>query len=124
LYNIKGSTNVWVFKKRVAKNYAAFLKYGTIDEYTTVKPEASRQLSEYVIRTNEGDLSPEKVIDWLFEDSDKPDFIFDFDKQTDDVKKQLMERYVPAYDSIEFKVSHMSRIYKWFNSMHKALNKV
>ena len=123
LYYVKGTPGVWSFKKQLSNNLALLVKFGTNDVYHQAKPNDVHQLSSFPINTNEGPLTIEKVMDWLFEDSDKPDFIFDFDKQDSSTKIKLMAHYVPNCDFSTFKESHMAKIYKWFNDLYKALNK-
>ena len=122
LYSIKNKPGVWEFKKVVGKKFIACLKYGSFDTYATVKPEEVMCLGDYAIHTNDGTIEIDRVIDWLFADSDQTTFIFDFDGQTPEVQKEIMEKYAPNYDSDRFKPYHMSKIYKWFNELYKVLS--
>lgn len=99
------------------------VKFGTEDVYHQAKPQDIFQLSTFSINTSDGPLTLEKIMDWLFADCDKSDFIFDFDKQSNEVKEKLMSHYVPGYDKATFHKSHMTKIYKWFNDIYAALNK-
>lgn len=99
------------------------VKFGTKDIYATVKPELCSAINSYVIHTNEGPVRPDKVIDWLFEDSSKVEgFAYDFDSLSSEEQIKLMEHYVPNYDPSRFKPSHMSKIYKWFNELNATLS--
>lgn len=125
LFAVKGKPGVWNFKTRLTNGMYLLNRYGNEDEKITIKKtEDLSSIGQHIIYTMEGQVSVETVIDALFADSDKPDFVSDFESLTEDQKKEKMTWYVPNYDSEEFKVYHMSRIYKWFNELHKALNKV
>jgi len=122
LFSLKGKPGVWQFKKKLTSGMILFHRFKQPDVYATVKVEVCSAIGNHIIYTNEGNLPVEKVIDWLFQDSTKPDFSFEFDKLSTEKKKAIMEKYAPNYDSTAFKEYHMSRIFKWFNELHSALH--